>query len=150
PLGRAPVVDYHLGDRRTRPVRLEFDGLCIRQQRDVWMLERGPNAEDFGVGFGLDHTGESVTGRAADASAVGHVALVEHDAARRVERVVAGGGELVRELLNAWFVGNRREGVRRARRWFGRVLTPGAVHLVELFGLRVVGLHLVVGNRPGR
>ena len=41
-------------------------------------------------------------------------------------------------------------GIGRARRRLGRVLAARAVHLVELLGLRVVGLHLVVGDRPGR
>ena len=41
-------------------------------------------------------------------------------------------------------------GVRRRRRRLGRVLAPGAVHLVELLGLGVVGLEHAVVDRPGR
>ncbi len=93
--------------------------------------------------------GEAVAVGAAHARAVRHVRLVEHDAARRVERVVAGGGEVVGELLDARLVRDRRVRVRRARRRLGRVLAAGAVHLVELLGLRVVRLQLVVGDRPG-
>jgi len=63
--------------------------------------------------------------------------------------MVAGGGEVVGELLDARLVGDGREWIRLACRRLGRVLAPGAVHVVELFGLRVVGLELVVGDRPG-
>ena len=64
--------------------------------------------------------------------------------------LVAGGGEVVGELLDPRLVRDRRERVGRARRRLGRVLAARAVHLVELLGLRVVGLHLVVADRPGR
>ena len=67
-----------------------------------------------------------------------------------VEGVVADRGEVVGELLDARLVGDRRERVGRARGRFGRVLATGAVHAVELLGLRVVGLHLLVGDRPRR
>ena len=78
------------------------------------------------------------------------VRLVEHDPARRVERVVAGRREIVRELLDPRLVGDGGMRVRRARRRLGRVLAAGAVHLVQLLGERVVRLQLVVGDRPGR
>ena len=39
-------------------------------------------------------------------------------------------------------------GYGRAGRRLGRVLAASAVDLVELLGLRVVGLHLVVADRP--
>ena len=96
----------------------------------------------------MDEAREAVAGRAADAVAVGHVRLVQPDAARRVERVVSGRGEVVRELLDPGLVGDRRIRVRRARRRLGRVLPAGAVHLVEVLGLRVVRLELVVLDRP--
>jgi hypothetical protein len=66
-----------------------------------------------------------------------------------VEGVVARGGEVVGELLDPRFVRQRGEGVRRTGRGLGRVFAAGAVHLVELLGQRVVGLHVVVGDRPG-
>ena len=61
-----------------------------------------------------------------------------------------GACEVVGELLDPRLVADRRERVRRARRRLGRVLAARAVHLVELLGLRVVRLHLVVGDRPRR
>ena len=45
----------------------------------------------------------------------GMFALVQPDAARRVERVVAGCSPVVRELLDARLVRHRRERIRRAR-----------------------------------
>ena len=78
------------------------------------------------------------------------VRLVEHDPARRVERLVAGRLEVVRELLDPRLVRHGGMRVRRARRRLGRILAPRAVHLVELLRQRVVRLELVVGDRPGR
>ena len=63
--------------------------------------------------------------------------------------MMSGGGEVVGELLDPRLVRDRREGIGSARRRLGRVLAARAVHLVELLGLRVVGLHLVVADRPG-
>ena len=56
-------------------------------------------------------------------------------------------GEIVEELLDPRLVRHRREGVRPAGRipW---VLSADAVHLVEILGLRVVGLEVVVADRP--
>ena len=78
------------------------------------------------------------------------VRLVEHDPARRVERPIAGGREVVGELLDPRLVRHGRMRVRRARRRLGRVLSPRAMDVVVLLGERVVGLELVVGDRPGR
>ena len=112
--------------------------------------ERGADTVDLGVGLGVQRAREAVAEPAAHARAVGPVRFVEHHAARRVERVVAGGGEVVGELLDPGLVRQCRVRVGRARRWLGRILAADAVHVVELLGERVVGLHLVVGDRPGR
>ena len=98
----------------------------------------------------MHEAGKAVAIRAAHTGAVGHVRLVEHAPARRVERVVPDRGQVVRELLDPRLMRDRRERVRRARRRFGRVLATGAVHAVQVLGLRVVGLHLLVGDRPRR
>ena len=107
----------------------------VRQQRDVGVLERGSHAEHLGVGLGVHQAREAVAGRAAHARAVGHVRLVEHHAAGRVERVQARRGEIVGELLDARLVRDGRVRVGRAGGRFGRVLAARAVHLVELLGL---------------
>src|SRR5262249_21390980 len=67
-----------------------------------------------------------------------------------VKGVHPGARQVVRELLDPGLVGDRGEGVGRARRRFGRVLAAGAVDRVELLGLGVVGLHLLIGDRPRR
>ena len=64
--------------------------------------------------------------------------------------MMPGGLEVVGELLDPGLVGYRGERIGRAGRRLGRVLAPRAVHLVELLGLGVVGLELVVGDRPRR
>src|SRR5690606_4929764 len=92
----------------------------------------------------------AVHGFAAYAGTEGHVRLVEHDPAGRVERMVTSRGQVVGELLDAWFVADGRMRILRADRWFGRILAVETVDLVELLGLRVVGLHLLVPYGPGR
>ena len=118
-------------------------------QRDVGVLEGGTHTKDLGVGLGVDQAREAVAGRAADAAAERRVGLVEHDATRGVEGVPARGGEVVGQLLDPRLVRQRRERIGRTGRRLGRVLAPCPVHLVELLGLGVVGLHVVVADRPG-
>ena len=125
----------HLGDRGPGRVGAQRHGRGVGQQRDVGVLERGSHAQHLGVGLGVHQAREAVAGRAAHARAVGHVRLVEHHAAGRVEGVQAGRGEVVGELLDARLVRDRRERVGRAGGRFGRVLAARAVHLVELLGL---------------
>ena len=62
---------------------------------------------------------------------------------------MAGRGEIVGELLDTRLVGDGRKRVGALEGGSGRVLAPSAVYLVELLRLRVVGLHLLVGDRPG-
>ena len=143
------VVGHHPGDDGAGRVGVQPDRLGVGDQGDVGMLEGRADAQHLGVGLGVDQAGEAVAGRGAQAAAVGRVGLVEHDAAGRVERVVAGGGEVVGELLDARLVGDRRMGVGGAGGRLGRVLAADPVHLVALLGLGVVGLHVVVADRPG-
>ena len=148
-LARALAVDHDLG--HAVPA-----GWCAAPRRAALVSSvtfgcssAGRTAEHLGVGLGVHEAREAVAGRAADARAVGHVGLVEHHPAGRVEGLVPGGREVVGELLDARLVGDRGERVGRAGGRLGRVLAARAVHLVELLGLRVVGLHLVVADRPG-
>jgi hypothetical protein len=113
------------------------------------MLECGPHAEHLRVRLRVDETREAVAVGTADARREGRIRLVEHDPAGRVEGLVAGGCEIVRELLDL-VVRHRRVWVRSARRRLGRILAPCAVHLVALLGERVVRLELVVRDGPGR
>ena len=144
------ALDHDLGHRRAVGARLELDHLRVRQQLDVLVLERRPHAEHVRVRLAVHRAREAVAVHAADAGAVGQVRLVQADAARRVERVVAGRLEVVRELLDPRLVRDGRERIGRARVPLGRVLAARAVHLVVLLGQRVVRLELVVGDRPGR
>ena len=91
----------------------------------------------------------TIAPRAADAGAHSPMRLVEHDAARCVIRVIASRREVVRQLLDPGFVGDRRPWVLLAPVSLGRILAVAAVHLVELLGLRIPRLEVVVGQRPG-
>ncbi len=130
-------------------------------------LVRSATASAFvsSVTFGCSSAGRTASTSASDLACTRHgkpsqveqrtqslygmFVLVEHHPAGGVEGVVPGGGEVVGELLDARLVRDRREGIGRAGRRLGRILAAGAVHLVELLGLRVVRLHLVVADRPG-
>src|SRR4029453_18961698 len=54
------------------------------------------------------------------------------------------------QLLDTRLVRPCREGVGRASRRLGRVFAARTVHLVHLLGPGVIGLHVFVGNGPGR
>ena len=148
---RAAPLDDHPLDGRSRP-RSSRGGATVARVRmaHVRVLERGPDPEHLGVGLGLDEAREPVAGLAADAAAVGQVVLEQADAARCVERVVAGPLQVVGELLDPRLVGQRRVRVLGAGVPLGRVLAVVAVYLVELLGAGVVRLEVVVRDRPGR
>src|SRR4030095_233175 len=54
------------------------------------------------------------------------------------------------KLLKAWLVAYCRMGVRRASTWLAGILTGGAVHGVELLRCVVIGLQVIVSDRPCR
>jgi hypothetical protein len=116
PLRLAVVLDHDLRDRGAGLVGLEPDRLRVPQQGDVGVLDSRPHGKYLGVGLGVHETGEAVAVRAAHATAVGHIGLVEHDPAGGVERTVAGGGEVVGELLDPRLVGDRGNRIGRAGR----------------------------------
>ena len=146
-LGLAVVLGHHLGDRGAGRVGLQLHHPRVPEQGDVGVLEGGADAEHLGLG--VQRAREAVAVRAAHADAVGHVRLVDQDAARRVERVIAGLGQVIGELLDPGLVGHRRVRVGRAGRRVGRILTSCAVHLVHGLGGGVVRLHVLVGDGPG-
>ncbi len=150
PFGLPVLLEDDVCHRRPGCVRLELYDLRVRPQRDVGMLQRRPHAERLGIGLRAQRAREAIAVLAAHAFAVRHVRGIEHHAAGRVERVIARPLEVVRQLLDARLVRQRRIRVRPARRRLRWVLSTGAVHLVHLFGLQVVRLHLVVADGPGR
>ena len=105
-------------------------------------------AEHLRVRFRMHEAREAVAAPAAYALRERRARLVEHDPAGGVERVVAGGGEIVGELLDPRLVRDGGVGVGRARGRLGRILATRAVHVVQLLRERVVRLQLVVGDRP--
>ena len=134
-----------------RRVRLQPHGLGVREQRDVGVLERRPDrrAPRRRTSRARDR-GSRRRSRSARSALNGMFASSSMHAAGRVERVVAGGREVVGELLDARLVADGGERVGRARRRLGRVLAARAVDLVELLGERVVRLHLVVARSATR
>ena len=84
-------------------VGLELVDLGPHQQRDVGQVEQRAHGDGLGVGLGVHEAGVAVAPRAADAGAPGPVGLVEQDAARRVERVVAAAA---RSSESCWMRGS--------------------------------------------
>ena len=72
------------------------------------MPQRRPDAQHVGVGLAVGQAGEAVEAVAAHAAARLGIGLVQVDADRQVERLVAGGDEVVVELLDARLVRDRR------------------------------------------
>src|SRR5207245_2637111 len=67
-----------------------------------------------------------------------------------MERLVPGFRQVIAQLLDARFVRYLGILVRRARRRFRGVFAALTVYLVQMFRLGVIGLHLVVTDRPRR
>ena len=86
-LGVATALDLDSGHGRARVIAVQPDGVGAGEQGDVRMLERRSDGDHLGVGLGVHDAREAVAVVTPHAFAVGHVALVEEDPARRVERV---------------------------------------------------------------
>ena len=95
---------------------------ALRSSVTFGVPQRRADGDHVGVGLGVHQAREAVARRTPDAGAEGGFGLVEHDAVRRVERVQVDPGQVVEQPLDPRLVRHRREGVRRRRRWFGRVL----------------------------
>ena len=113
------------------------------------MQERGIDADHLRVRLGVHQAWMTVAGGAADATARARVLLVQHHCDRQVEGVVPQFRQIVAEFLQAWLVADGRVRVGSPRLRLGRVFTARSVHLVQALRFGVVGLHLIVGDRPG-
>src|SRR5208283_1945219 len=58
------------------------------------------------------------------------------------------GGEVIGQLLDARLMAHRRPRIGGASRRLSGILAAFAMHLVEILGLRVVGLEIAVGDGP--
>ena len=144
------AVDHDLRDRASAGVGLQAHDARVRAQGDVLALDRGPHAQHVRVGLAVGQAREAVEAVAAHAAPALGIALVEVDADRQVERVMAGLDEVVVELLDARLVRDGRVGERPGGRGLGGVLAALAVDEVQPLGLGVIGLEVVVGQRPRR
>ena len=105
--------------RCVRPEPRDFAAGCVGfepryfgvgEQSDVGMLQRGNDAADMRISFGIDQTRIAVAGAAANAGAVLPVSFIEHHSERRVKRVQTKARKIVAQLLNARLVTDRRIG----------------------------------------
>jgi len=114
------------------------------------MLQRRVHADNLGIRFSVHQARKAVAGVAANTATLGRVLLVEHDAHRQEKRMIPDLLQVVAELLNAPLVADRRVEVRGTGWRFGRIDALLAMHLVEVFGLGVVGFEVLVADRPSR
>jgi len=144
------MFDDDFADPASRSVGFEPLDIGVGHERNVGVLEGRVDGTHLRVGLRVNQAGKAVTGLAADAAAGVGIFLVEHDAERRVKRAQAQTREVVGQLLDARLMAHRRLRVGSAAFRLGGVLAGVAVHVVEPLGFGVVGLHVVVGDRPGR
>ena len=112
------------------------------------------DADGLGICLAVDQAGETVHPVTANARAgMGGLAvlvLVEQHAQRQMGGVQAEPLEIVVEFLNARLVLDGRIGELAAARPVGGVFAGGAVHVIQAFGLGIVRLEVLVGQRPRR
>ena len=145
----------------TTPVTVRPDGVRLQalhvgagHQGHVVLGQHRVDADDLRVRLGVEQAREAVDPVAADARARpwprARLRLLEVDPDRQVERVQSQLLEVVAQLLDAGLVGHRRDGVLRAG-WPSLGSSPcWPWTQVQVLGLGVVGLEVVVGDRPGR
>jgi hypothetical protein len=104
------------------------------------VLEGRIDGDDLGVGLGMHQAWKAVASVAADALAQVWIRFVEHDAQRRMKGFQALLSEILAKLLKPRFVTDGGKRVRGAGGRLAGVLSSLAMHLVEPFGLRIVGL----------
>src|SRR5215470_14587306 len=78
------------------------------------------------------------------------VLLVELDAKRHVERFQTQTRKVITQLLNPPFVPDGRMRIGTACGGLGGVSPTLAVHVIQVFGFRVISLEVLVRDRPRR
>ena len=77
----------HTRHRAARRVGFQFRHFCIGHERDVRMFQRGIDAHNVGVRFGVDQTREAIAGLTADARTLVAQGFVEANTHRQMERL---------------------------------------------------------------
>src|SRR5215468_7891384 len=125
----------------------------IGEERDIRVLEHRLDADDLCIRLAVDQARITVESIATDAGAgVQRLAVlfVEQHAERQREWMMALPHQGVMEFLDARLVRDWRAGIRSACRRFGRVDAVLAVDLVDVLGFRIVGLEILIPERPSR
>ena len=77
------------------------------------------------------------------------VFLIHENAERQGERVMAQAHQVVVQLLDARLIAHRRIAIRRTGGRLRRVDSPLAVYMIKILRFGVVGLKVLVAQRPG-
>src|SRR5882724_138242 len=106
------------------------------------MLDGFIDAHNLRVGLCAHEASKAVAGVATDATAFVRVSFIKHYPDWNMEGFKSRACEVVGQLLNARLMADGGPGIGRVGRRFGRIFPTIAVHLVEILGLRVVGLEI--------
>src|SRR5271165_2016726 len=112
------------------------------------MFDRLIYAHNLRVGLRTYQTGKAIAGVAANAAALVRILFVEHDPDRHVEGLQSRTREVVGQLLNARLMTDGGPRIGSVGRWFGRIFSTIAVHLIEVLSLGVIRFQIVVADRP--
>ena len=116
------------------------------------MLQGGIHADHLSVCFAVDQAWQPIE-RGASYAGTGVQGLslrfVKQNAERQRERVKAKPPEIVEQLLNARLVAHRRITIGRAGRTLSRIDPALPVDMIKVLSLGVVGLKILIAQRPG-
>ena len=122
----------------------------LRHQGDIGRRQGRAHADDLGVRFGVHQAGKAIARVAPDADAAMAVLLVEEDTGWGRGGVIASLLQVVVQFLDTRLMRDRWEQIGRTGRRLGGVGVAPSMDLIEMFGLGIVGLQVVIGDRPGR
>src|SRR5262249_33183247 len=98
----------------------------------------------------IDQTGMSIARFAADAPAGTRILFVQHHAEGNMKRLEPQTCKIVTQLLHTWLMTDRWMWIGSAGWRIRRIFCAEAMDLVEMLGLRIIGLQVLVRDRPHR
>ena len=113
------------------------------------MLQRRVYTNGLRVGLGVDETGMTIAGIAADAGTPARVLLIDFDPEWHMKGLQTCTLKIVGQVLNALLVTDGWIFVGCTRVGFSWIFAAVSVDLVKMFGFGVVRFELVVADGPG-
>ena len=142
------MLDNHLVHLAAGGIGLQPLHQRVGQQRDIGMLERLVDAQHLGVGLGAytRHGKPSQVLQRMQRLLCGFFS--SSMTPRGMWKGSARRREIVVQLLDARLVADGGIGIGSAGWRFGRIFAALSVHVIQILGLGVVGLQIVIADRP--